>query len=223
MRLKKQARTKWKWIKYKAILSFINRNFWLVLFAQRTCMKCDTRAALKKGSMRTLRCCEETPDCINHLMCWLTEGLDLLQHLLHHHLQRFSTSAGAKLLDPLLVLLQVGGWHRLGDLPERRLKVLHGGGHVHLVPRDVADLLRRQALDPAAHGHEGGVSAAGDQSVNLHSQASRSEDAISRKYWCDTRGWARPSGLMLDENQSWKQHRCCVINNVLNNHNIAYS
>lgn len=73
--------------------------------------------------------------------------------------QPFPTSAGAELLDPLVVLLQVRGRHRLGDLPERRLKVLHGGGHVHLVPRDVADLLRRQALDPAPHGHQGGVPA----------------------------------------------------------------
>lgn len=69
------------------------------------------------------------------------------------------SSAGPKLLDPLLVLLQVGCRHGFGDFPQSGLKVLHGGWHVHFVPGKVPDLLWGETLDSPPHGHQRSVSA----------------------------------------------------------------
>lgn len=69
------------------------------------------------------------------------------------------SSAGSKLLYPLLVLLQVSCRHGFGDFPQSGLKVLHGGGHVHFIPGKVPDLLWGETLDSPPHGHQRGVSA----------------------------------------------------------------
>lgn len=64
------------------------------------------------------------------------------------------SSAGAKLLDPLFILFQVSCRNWFGHFPQSGLKVLHGGGHVHLIPGNVADLLWSEAFDPSPHGHQ---------------------------------------------------------------------
>lgn len=75
-------------------------------------------------------------------------------------------SARPELIDPLFILLQVGRRHRFRHFLQSRLEVLHGGGHVHLVPRDVADLFWCEALDSSPHGHQRGISTVSHNTFN---------------------------------------------------------